>query len=59
MNMKKDSIRVLQQIDQFLQSESEAQALLRQQRDQQMVVHSNNDHRSPSSVPLLEVTGLY
>eukprot|EP00486_Rosalina_sp_Unknown_P001219 CAMPEP_0201565984 /NCGR_PEP_ID=MMETSP0190_2-20130828/5465_1 /ASSEMBLY_ACC=CAM_ASM_000263 /TAXON_ID=37353 /ORGANISM="Rosalina sp." /LENGTH=318 /DNA_ID=CAMNT_0047984119 /DNA_START=69 /DNA_END=1022 /DNA_ORIENTATION=+ len=59
LSQQEDSIRVLQQIDQFLQAENEAQAMLRQQRDQQMAVQSGarSDNRSPSSVPLLEVTG--
>eukprot|EP00484_Ammonia_sp_Unknown_P000463 CAMPEP_0197022794 /NCGR_PEP_ID=MMETSP1384-20130603/3605_1 /TAXON_ID=29189 /ORGANISM="Ammonia sp." /LENGTH=875 /DNA_ID=CAMNT_0042450897 /DNA_START=137 /DNA_END=2764 /DNA_ORIENTATION=- len=58
LSQQKDSISVLQQIDQFLQSENEAQALLRQQRDQQLAAQKGaDDSRSPSSVPLLEVTG--
>eukprot|EP01083_Nonionella_stella_P031073 85106_1 len=53
LTQQDDSIRVLQQIDQFLQSENEAQALLRQQREQQLAARNNIDNRSPSSVPLL------
>eukprot|EP01084_Bolivina_argentea_P001831 3384_1 len=58
LSQQEDSIRVLKQIDQFLASENEAQQLLRQQRDQQRIFQQNADpNRSPSSVPLLEVTG--
>eukprot|EP01083_Nonionella_stella_P115012 340559_1 len=57
LTQQDDSIRVLQQIDQFLASENEAQSMLREQRDHQIAAQQGADKRSPSSVPLLEVTG--
>eukprot|EP01084_Bolivina_argentea_P051003 93822_1 len=56
LSLQDDSIRVLQQIDQFLASENEAQSMLREQRDHQIAAQQAVDKRSPSSVPLLEVT---
>eukprot|EP00485_Elphidium_margaritaceum_P013838 CAMPEP_0202726484 /NCGR_PEP_ID=MMETSP1385-20130828/184635_1 /ASSEMBLY_ACC=CAM_ASM_000861 /TAXON_ID=933848 /ORGANISM="Elphidium margaritaceum" /LENGTH=933 /DNA_ID=CAMNT_0049392705 /DNA_START=150 /DNA_END=2951 /DNA_ORIENTATION=+ len=56
---QEDSVRVLAQIDMFLQSENEAQQMLRDIRQDELrhvqAMH-DQDRRSPQSVPLLEVT---
>jgi len=55
-----DAIRVLEQIDTFLANANDAETMLQQQQRERLLEaqrRREEENRSPSSVPLLEVTG--